>query len=211
MDRNYADISNLLQDPSTYAVNVKALSEFLKLHQLGHWSISKLPKEVLILVAQHLGHDAYFANQLLTIAQQEADGTFKLFSDFRKACTPELKVQKFYQLLDQYSCLPKAIETALAILASMKELAPPSLFCSVLSTGPQRIKQRQAQIIRLSELLIGRGVQSPLAFYLRGIHGLQGYGYLLKAKALLVCYDGLNGLNKEQCMDLDLRLLSRQA
>lgn len=203
-DRRYKNIAKILKKPASYNVNVAALGEFFKLHQLGHWHISKLPKEVMVLIAQQLGHDDYFANQLLTIAEQKAKATFQLFSDFRNACYAE-PLAVYHFLLDQYSNSPQAIETALVILASMKELYPASPLDVLLSTKHQRIAYRKAQMIRLSEILISRRAQSPLAFYLRGIHGRNGCGYLLKAKYLVTDFD-LNGLSEEQYHDLNLRL-----
>jgi ankyrin repeat protein len=174
-------IIQVLQKPKLFKVNVVALQEFMLLHRLGHWHIAKLPTEILVNIAVQLGYDEYYANSIYKVAGKALQASKALFD------------LPFYELLDQYGCVPKALEVALNQLDAMEELEERS-FASLFSTKNERKRLRIDYILKLSEALIARNFGSALAFYMRGLYGHQGQKFL----AIALKRSADNSLNTSQ-------------
>ena len=160
-ERGCHAIERVLTKSKNYVIDTEALKEFFKLFFLEHCLLSKLSKEMLLLIAEKLGHDHHFAGELLKESFTAANETKKLFCQLQAGVdyySPVDKEKLYYELLDQYGCVPEGLKTALFILKNLPGLSPPSLWgqFNTYFFPQDKASYRQQQIAQLTELLAKR-------------------------------------------------------
>jgi|GEM_PF-6329169 len=124
---------------------------FFVLHSLDHWRISKLPKDVLNLIAFHSGHDAYSTNQIFERAnvlvkdvKDSNDELVKKNDDDKSSAYHHLNKNHFVSTA-------WGIGAALVILKSMKALPRASIWD--YSFGFDGAIYRKYELNRLTAIL----------------------------------------------------------
>jgi hypothetical protein len=183
LEREVFSMVRILEKPATFVIDVQAFREFMMLYHLGHWAISYLPLEIIDIIVENLGYTPHFAEQLMQSALKCAESVAFRFT---RLATEELgnKEKTFYWLMNEYGAVPMAVEAALRILNSMQKLSSLSSVDAIISLSKKSKQRRINEILRLSRLLIYRGVSSPLAYRMRGIYGPNGGKYLALAEML---------------------------
>ncbi len=176
-DKKFWGIRRILKEPRLYTKDLNALREFIKLYHLGHWIIFPFSKEVILSIIKYSGYDDNYVKYLFEEARLEAESSLKRISDLQIECTKTSKAKENYKsLLDEFGeCVPQAIIARLSILEGMGHSSKLSRLSHNISHGHSHshghVENRIVRIIRLSRLLIFRGIKSPLAYYLLGVHG----------------------------------------
>lgn len=187
-----SEIAEILANPEKIEKNINSLLEFYTLWQLRHREIKLLPTNILKNIARFMGHDSTFAHELFSLAESNAYILRNKFNSHGN--DSKIQIETYYQMVNEYRNVPSVLEEALKFLNSISELPFQGFLDNLFSTEEGRKAHRNAEILRISRMLICQKSTSPLPWYLRGRHGPNGHKYLKIAKIL----DGQNGRDGQE-------------